>query len=127
MNESSPSFDEVAAFVKEFAGIQKSQSLQPNTRLEHDLGITGDDGDELLEEAGRRFRVELATADGGYRPNFGLRPNEYLFSSEGVDLIGITILLRWLSREPKPVVVDLTVGRLHDVIARVRAGQNPTC
>src|SRR5687768_8905160 len=126
MNETSPSFDEVAEFVKEFAGVAKSRSIQPHTRLELDLGVTGDDGDDLLEEPSKRFGVELATPEGGYGPHFGLGPNEYLFHSEGVDLLGITILLRWLTGEPKPIVVDLTVGKLHDVIARVRAAQQLT-
>ncbi len=126
MKGTKPSFDEVAAFVSDFAGIPRSSSIEPETRLEQDLGITGDDGDALLKEASKRFSVDLASREAGYRASFGLAPNEYLFSSEGVDLLGITVLLRLLSGEPKPIVLDLTVGRLHEVICRMSVANDAT-
>jgi hypothetical protein len=52
-----PSFDELAAFVREWAGIPNRKRIAPETLFEDDLGITGDDGCELLDETERRFDV----------------------------------------------------------------------
>ena len=108
---------DVSDLVRDFGGIPKSRSISSDTRIDADLGITGDDGDDLLQYAEKHFGVELADTDTGYRETFNLRPNEYLFHSEGFDL-GIGIFMRWIRREPKPVVVNLTVGDLHRAISK---------
>ncbi|MBK0124352.1 DUF1493 family protein [Pantoea sp. S61] len=49
-----PTLEQVIEFVREYSGDLKSVMTE-HTRLEADLGITGDDGVELLEEAEKRF------------------------------------------------------------------------
>jgi hypothetical protein len=78
-----PSFEEFAKFIHEWAGIPTRKQIAPETLFEDDLGITGDDGCELLEETERRFGVCLSSPEHGYRQTFGLGPNEFLFHSEG--------------------------------------------
>lgn len=77
------SFEEFAKFIGEWAGIPTGKQIAPDTLFEDDLGITGDDGCELLEETERRFGVCLSSPEHGYRQTFGLGPNEFLFHSEG--------------------------------------------
>ncbi len=103
-----PSFDMVAAFVREFTGLRGNHSITPETQLEADLGVTGDDGAALLEQAEQHFKVALISEEHGVRDTFNLGPNEYLFGSEGFDLFGISELIRWLRRKPRPVIRDLT-------------------
>ena len=119
-----PSFDEVVAFVRESRRIRKDRSITPETRLEADLGITGDDGVDLLEEAEKHFKLRLTSDEHGVRETFNLKPNEYLFESEGFDPLGITTLIRWLRGEPRPVVRDLTVGELHKALGRAASKEN---
>ena len=120
MKKGSPSFAEVEAFVRSFGAIPETQFIAPDTCIEEDLGITGDDGDELLRDAAKHFNVILLEQNTGYRDTFGLGPNEFLFHSEGVDFLGISTLIGWARSIPKPVVVDLTVGELHEAICRRR-------
>ena len=120
----SVSFDDVVSFVRSFARIRGSRTITRETQLEADLGITGDDGADVLEEVARHFNAALASPQDGYRTTFNLRANEYLFSSEGFDLLGISVLIRWLRNEPRPVVRDLTLGQLHDAIIKTRGTQN---
>lgn len=82
-NDESLAFEEVANFVRGWARIPAKRQITPDTQFERDLGITGDDGSELLEAVQKRFRVNLAPDETGYRETFGLGPNEYLFNSEG--------------------------------------------
>ena len=117
----SPSFDEVAAFVREFAGISPHRSIKPETRLEADLGITGDDGDDLLRAANEHFQVDLASPDNGIAQTFRLGPNEYFFHPEGFDLFGISLIIRWFRRQPAPAYRDLTAGELHKAISEAPA------
>lgn len=51
-----PTLQQVIDFVREFSGDVKSV-ITEHTRLEADLGITGDAGIALLEEAEKRFGV----------------------------------------------------------------------
>ncbi|ORM68441.1 DUF1493 family protein [Pantoea rwandensis] len=53
-----PTLQQVIDFVREFSGDVKSV-ITEETRLEADLGITGDDGIELLEQAEKRFGVSF--------------------------------------------------------------------
>ena len=113
-----PTFQDVEAFVRDFAALRRNQVITPDTRLENDLGITGDDGDELLQKAATHFGVQLADPVHGYRPTFGLGENEYLFNSEGLDLLGIGELIRRLRKQPPEVIRDLTMEELHNAILR---------
>ena len=109
--------EQVIAFVREFSGDVKSV-IAEHTRLEADLGITGDDGVELLEEAEKRFGVCFVTEERSFKETFGLGENEYLFNAEGLDLLGMRRLTGWIRKEPRYVVTDLTVGELWGVLRR---------
>lgn len=109
-----PSFAAFVRFLIEFLNLPDGGRITRSTRLERDLGVTGDDGSDLLEAVERAFGVALATPDEGYRPAFGLGPDEYLFHGEGLGLPLAGRLLR-----PSAVVRELTVGELFDVVVRV--------
>jgi hypothetical protein len=111
-----PSFDEVAAFVREFTAVRPHNPITPDTRLDADLGVAGDDGDDLLHAAMERFGVDLASPDKGIARALGLGPNDYFFRPEGFDPGGISVLIRWMRGEPPPVYRGLTVGDLHKAI-----------
>lgn len=118
-NHMEPSMADVIAFVREFAGC-KRETINENTWLEKDLGITGDDGVELLEEAEKIFDVSFSTEEEDFRKTFSLKENEYLFHSEGIDFLGIVYLCRRLRGIPAPVIRDLSVGQLHRVLVEAR-------
>jgi acyl carrier protein len=91
-----PSFEELADFIHEWAAIPRREAIMPETLFEDDLGITGDDGCELLEATEKRFGVCLSSPEEGYRRTFDLAPHEFLFHSEGLgwDLSDIVSLFR---------------------------------
>lgn len=120
-----PSFQDVELFVRDFAGLRRKHQIAPETRLEAHLGITGDDGDELLQRASKHFGVALAHPIHGYRDTFALADNEYLFHGEGLDLLGISALLGWLRNGERPRVRDLTMAELHGAIVRSIHGSAP--
>lgn len=109
-SDSTPTVGDVVEFVREFAGLKTSDALTPATKLDADLGITGDDGSALLAQAAEVFGTQLEGPD-GYVTTFGLRPNEFLFHSEGLGPI-------WPL--PAHTVRDLTIGELHEAICRSR-------
>jgi hypothetical protein len=113
-----PSLLDVANFVRAWTGMDKEFVVSSETRLEADLGVTGDDGEELLQAVAKEFCVALAHPDDGYRTTFSLSANEYLFASEGFDLLGIGSLIGRIRGIPHHVVRDLTVGQLHTAIVR---------
>jgi hypothetical protein len=53
-----PSFDEVAGLVRKRAAV--SAELTPGTALQSDLGLYGDDIEDLLAEYAARFGVDLS-------------------------------------------------------------------
>lgn len=114
---SAPKFEQVVEFIREFARIPDRVAIARNTRFEDDLGVTGMDGVELLEKVERRFGVELGDQDDGIRQTFGLGPNEYLFTAEGIG--GLIDLIRWLGGKPEPKVRQFTVGELYDALVRL--------
>ncbi len=113
-----PTLQDIERFVRDFAGLGAGQSVTPQTRLDADLGITGDDGDDLLKAAAEHFGAKLADPIHGYRETFSLAENEYLFHAEGFDLLGVSVLVRAVSNKPKPRIRDLTLAELHDAIIR---------
>ena len=42
-------FGDFAAFVREYLSVSDRKPIRPDTRFERDLGLTGDDGNDLLE------------------------------------------------------------------------------
>lgn len=51
-------YGRVKAFVVEHAIWASEEELTPDTRILHDLGIDGDDGDELLEAFCEEFEIQ---------------------------------------------------------------------
>ena len=117
-----PTIQDIELFVRDFAGLRTGREITPQSRLDADLGITGDDGDDLLRAAAEHFGAKLAHPVHGYRETFSLGENEYLFHAEGLDLIGVSGLLRWVLKQPLPKVRDLTLAELHDAILRTSVG-----
>ncbi|MCS3424689.1 hypothetical protein M2403_003312 [Rahnella sp. BIGb0603] len=113
-----PSLCDVIDFIREETGC-RNDFIDENTRIEHDLGVSGDDGEYFLEAAQKFFGVSLDTEELSFRSLFGLQDNEYLFHSEGLDLLGINCLIDWLRGIKPPVIVDLTVGQFHQALIRV--------
>jgi len=107
-----PSFDEFAEFIRQWAGLWRKKRIAPETEFERDLGITGDDGCELLEATEKRFNVTLSSDEQGYRKTFNLGPNEFLFHAEGIG--------PWppypLTIFTAPVVRAFTVGELYNAV-----------
>ncbi len=105
-----PSFEEVAEVIRHTALLPPDREIARSTRLEDDLGITGDDGGDLISVVSVRFAVELT------RSAFGLSASEYLFHNEGIDPFGlVAFVLRLSGREYR--VRPLTAGDLHRAIA----------
>ena len=107
-------FDEFAEFIREWARLSQKQQVRPETEFEVGLGITGDDGSELLEATEKRFNVTLSSEEHGYRKTFNLGPNEFLFHPEGLGP-SLPDLLTIFGR-PAPVVVTFTVGQLYNAV-----------
>jgi len=62
----------------------RCKKVSEETQFERDLGLTGDDGKELLEATEKRFGVTLCSEEAGLRETFNLGSNECLFHSEGI-------------------------------------------
>ncbi|QNQ18838.1 hypothetical protein HF650_03255 [Kosakonia sp. SMBL-WEM22] len=122
----SPSLEEVIAFVRECSGC-KRKAIDENTLLERDLHLAGMDGVDLLNDAETFFAVSFETDEEDFRSLFSLKENEYLFTGEGFELLGISYFFRWLRGEPEPVVRDLSVGQLHQVLVKLRSKQEGSC
>lgn len=109
-----PTFEEFTEFLRSFASLSSKKQISAMTLFEDDLGITGDDGSDLLEETEKRFGVKLSSEEHGYMETFNLGPNEYLFNSEGMDLLGFFKGLFGT----KEIVRAFTVGELYDAVCR---------
>lgn len=72
------SFDQFAAFIRRWAVVSDRKLISLETQFERDLGITGDDGSDLLIATEREFGVKLSSENDGYRKTFSLGANEYL-------------------------------------------------
>jgi hypothetical protein len=114
-NSKSPTFNDVADFVCTWGRIPVKRQISSETQFERDLGITGDDGSELLEAAQKKFGVDLAPNESGYRKIFGLGPNEYLFNSEGFGPVAGLITLF-----TAPSARAFTVGELFTAIQKAK-------
>lgn len=77
------SFAEFADFIRSQCGVSRKKNITPESKFEDDLGITGDDGVDLLKTTEKRFSIKLSDTEHGYRKTFDLGPNEFLFNSEG--------------------------------------------
>jgi len=92
----------VVQFVSEFWRV-RSDKLRPETRLEEDLGMTGDDAAEFLEAFAGEFEVDLTGIE--FHKHFGPE-------------CGGLILFRpqWLKEEMRDLGnYPLTIGHLVDL------------
>lgn len=106
-----PRLDDVVAFVREFSGMRSVTPLPPSSRIDADLGITGDDAVELLKAAEQRFGVDFGDDFGA---TFGLRPGQVLFGSEGLGVPGLDLVRG--GRTHEAAIRDLRVIELHNAI-----------
>lgn len=108
-----PTFEELVNFVREWASIPVRVEITAETLFEEDLGITGDDGCELLEATEDHFCACLSSAEEGYRRTFDLAPHEFLFHCEGPgwglpDIVSLT----------SPCVRAFSVGDLFEAVRK---------
>jgi hypothetical protein len=113
-------FDEFAAWLREYWSVPVRKAIVPETQFECDLGLTGDDGDDLLVAAEKEFEVKLGNEETGIRETFDLQPNEYLFNSEGWGPSPAE-LTSLFSGSPSSTVRSFTVGELFEAVRRKRA------
>jgi hypothetical protein len=91
---------EVFDFVAEFCSFPR-QNLRRETRLQQDIGVDGDDGDDLLIAFSKRFGVSLDTF---YTLNY--------FNNEGVSIFDLARLICQLlgfcqiPDEKMPITID---------------------
>ena len=57
-----PTFENIAALVARVAGVPRER-ITASTSIEDDLGTTGDDAEELMEEFSKEFGVDLSRMD----------------------------------------------------------------
>ena len=69
--------DQIVALVSRTSGVPADR-IRPETRLAEDLGVDGDDADELLDAYARRFGVDLAAFE--FSRYFGEEPNLMAFA-----------------------------------------------
>ena len=117
-NGTAPSLEDVADFVRRWALVPAKQPITQHTQFERDLGITGDDGGELLQAAQDHFKVDLADGGNGYRKIFNLGANEYLFNSEGFSIGSGGTDMITLFTNTNPSVRAFTVGELWEAIGK---------
>lgn len=85
------------------------EPITENSLIEKDLGITGDDGDELLIAIEDEFGIRLQDEENSIRKTFNLKEDEYLFHGEGLDLF---------ASFRKYKIIPLTVKMLYEAMLR---------
>jgi len=75
--------ENLIAVIRDSQGIPEEEIIEEHTFLEDDLGITGDDGEELLSEIERVFSVDFSDKDGSIREILDLEEDQYIFHGEG--------------------------------------------
>jgi acyl carrier protein len=118
---SCPTFEELADFIREWGGIGSKKVITPEALFEKDLGVTGDDGQDLLEAVEKRFDVCLDSDELPFQLLFNLGPNEVLFNLEGLWFVAPEIITIFGPHPPSPgdyTVRSFTVGELYEAISR---------
>jgi hypothetical protein len=110
-----PTLQEFIDFVRREVGISSQKQISASSLLEADLGITGDDGSELLETIQKHFAVSFFGPDGTIREAFDLEEKQYLFHSEGLGLFSVIASLFGKDVEN---VKPLSLGQLHEATCR---------
>ena len=112
-----PDINGLIAFIRKHQGISQNKLISETSLLEKDLGITGDDGCELLEAIEKEFSLSFLGSDGSLREVFGLSDGQYLFHSEGVGLFSAIASL--FGRDVENVKA-ISVGDLYSAISKAR-------
>lgn len=107
------SFTDVEKFIRRHQRIPDDEPITPDTQFERDLGITGDDGAELLEDIEVQFDVSFDSAEHSWRDVFGLEHDEFLFNGEPT-IWPFSIFNRSFVRR-------FSVGELHQALAKLQA------
>ena len=100
---------ELIDFIRENQGIARSKPVLVASYLEKDLGITGDDGSDLLEAIQDRYSISF-TMD-----SLGLSKGQSIFHTEGMRVFQLIASL--VGRDSENVK-DITVGELYLAICR---------
>lgn len=110
------SFDDFTQFIREYWSLSRKKVINPETQFERDLGLTGDDGDDLLEAVAKRYEIEFTSE------SFNLKPNEALFHDEAsVLFLGPAAMQTLLSLDPLRSAREIrsfTVGELYDAVLK---------
>ena len=115
MRKEEPSFERVCEIIRDQCQLHPDERIMPDSQFERDLGITGDDGDEVLRCVAEYYDIKFTGN------SFDLGPNEYLFNSEGFDLFNVP--LRMIFRKPEPEIRAFTVGELYDAALKEYANR----
>jgi hypothetical protein len=116
-----PSFEQVIEFIREWTQTPHRKLIKRETRLEDDLGVTGDDGIDLLKAIEHKFDMHFEAKDYSFREAFNLGPNEYLFHSEGYPAIFGNKEFTTIFGPGPGMVRSPTVGELYEAIQKVSA------
>jgi len=103
------SFDDFVDFINDNFIFSDKVPIGKETLVEKDLGITGDDGDELLLAIQDEFGINFCDETGSIRKAFNLKENEYLFHGEGFSLFNFS----------NNHIIPLTIGQLYDVVVKL--------
>jgi hypothetical protein len=109
--------EDIIAFVAEFTG-HKRERIHLETTIAGDLGVAGDDGRDLIQEFGKKFRVDLA----------GFEPEPYFGPEDTSSLAPIQLLWMLFSypfRNKRATEEDwnLQPVRIRDLLACAREGK----
>lgn len=107
--------DDLISLIRKHQGISPKKEITENTLVEDDLGITGDDGCELLEAIEKKFDISFAGPNSSLRDAFGLSEGQFLFHSEGMCLFWLIASL--VGRDPENVKA-ITVGDLFRAMSK---------
>ena len=100
-------FSKVVEFTAERLGYS-AREIGPETRLCHDLGVGGDDGDEFMMAFVTRFRVDLKEFD-----------SSIYFGSEGIEPIGCLVaIFNYIYWGEACTLRPLTIRMLCDAVDR---------
>lgn len=110
-----PSFEEFVEFVRSWAQLSKRKTITAGTTLEEDLGITGDDGVDLLQAVEQKYQLAFESEESSLRETFKLERNEYLFHSESAPTIFNQAIVTIFGGEEARVRA-FTVGSLYTAV-----------
>jgi hypothetical protein len=100
---SDASTEEVLHWLRDYLRLRPSTSLTPDTRINLDLGVDGDDGLDLVRDFGERFSVDLESF-----------PCNRYFGAEASasPLALVSMIWRWMSKRKLRSVDPLFVRDL---------------